>query len=281
MLGRQGGGSRGSRGSRPAANQRSTVSGRSGRPRGAGAGGRRGILETIVVDAFRRKERAPSARLVDLCADWVGLIVGLRSSGEIGDPAGLRARALELKSKLERNAGDAGFEAADVEAAVYALVAFLDETVLNSAGAAREVWISRPLQLELFGQNVAGEEFFDRLERLRRERESRIEALEVYLVCLALGFGGKFKLSGPERLHALVAEVARDVAAVRGPRKGSLAPHAIRREELTEVVAGGVPVWLSLAVFVPAILLTCVAVQLWGRFEARRAADTIRGLLGH
>lgn len=277
----RGGGGRGSQGGRSSSRQARAS-------RGTRAGAPRGVLETIVLSTFGRREPPAEARgsgssrphLVDLCAEWLALVQVVRSAGTIPDAAGLRARALELKSKLEREASAAGLGAVDVEAAVYALVAFLDEIVLNSAGAAREVWVSRPLQLELFGQNVAGEEFFDRLERMRREREPRIEALEVYFTCLALGFGGKFKGSGPERLQALVAEVARDVAAVRGARKAQLAPHAMAGDELTKAVAQGVPLWLSLAVFVPAMLLTYLAVHLWGRFQAHRAADTIHGLLG-
>lgn len=244
---------------------------------------RRGILETLAFDVGPRRAAAPppKARLVDLAADWLGLIVALKGAQGLADPAGLRAQALEHKSRFEQAAREKSFAAADTEAATYALVAFLDETVLNAAGAAREAWISRPLQLELFGSNVAGEEFYARLDLLRRERESRIEALEVYYCCLAFGFGGRLRLGSPEKLQALIGEVGRDVTAVRGAGAGPLAPHAARGEELAGAVAAGVPAWLSLVVFVPAILLTFLLVKLFAHLGAAGAARAIRDLLAH
>ncbi len=244
---------------------------------------RRGILETIVAGGGSRGSGAPPprARLVDLAAEWLGTVVALKRVTLLPDAAALRARALELKAKLESGARDGGFSAADVEAAVFALVAFLDETVLNSAGPARDVWVSKPLQLELFGQNVAGEEFFDRLDRMRRERDTRIEALEVYYCCLAFGFGGKLRLAGPERLQALLAEVERDIASVRGTGKRPLAPHALRQDEGVDSVAAGFPIWVTLAAFVVAVTLVWLLVLLVSNVAAGRAAGAIRGLLTH
>jgi hypothetical protein len=96
---------------------------------------------------------------------------------------------MELKSRFERDAGAHGFSAADVEDAMFAMVALLDQTILSQRGPARDAWIARPLQLELYGRQLAGEEFFERLDKLRQEREARIEALEVYGCCLGFGFG--------------------------------------------------------------------------------------------
>jgi type VI secretion system protein ImpK len=251
---------------------------RAGRP----AREKRGILETLVMSSGVRRPATPLARkrLVDLCAEWLGLVEALRGAA-LPDPAGLRARALDLKARLEQSTREGGFTAADTEMAVFALVAFLDETVLNAEGAAREAWLSRPLQLELYGQNIAGEEFYDRLERLRREREGRIEALEVYYTCLALGFAGKYRLSGPERLQQLLAEVERDIAAVRRSSQQPLSPHGARQEELADSVAGGVPLWLSVVIFVPAVVLMWLVVGLISRAGAGHTANAIRSLLAH
>ncbi len=262
---------------------RASRSGRPGRAPGRSErGAKRGILETLSFEpSGRRSAPAARRRLVDLCSEWLGLVVALRGVGTLPDPTSLRARALELKSKLEQQGREGGFTAADVETAVFALVAFLDETVLNAQGAARDAWQVKPLQLELYGQNIAGEEFFDRLDRLRREREGRIEALEVYYTCLALGFAGKLRLSGAERLQSVIAEVERDIAAVRKSGRAPLSPHGARQDELGDTVAAGIPIWLSFAIFVPALLLVWLVIALSARHGAGRAADAIRGLLSH
>lgn len=249
------------------------------------SGSSRGALETVVLEPMpvRAKARDPvaasRARLLDLAGEWVVTILAIRQAPELSDAALLRTRALELKSRLEDQARGGGFSAADAEEAVYALVSFFDETVLRARGAARDAWIGRPLQMELFGQNVAGEEFFNRLERLRREREAHVESLEVYLACLAFGFQGRYALGGPDKLHALISAVEADVTAVRGTARGPLAPRALHRETLAETPAAGVPIWLSLAVFVPAILLVWIILASISHLGASGAAAELRSLL--
>lgn len=240
-------------------------------------------LETVVVTNAGRAPRADTGvrpRLVDLCAEWLTLIVTLSRAETLTDPAGLRARVMEIKARLEDAARRSGFSAADTEAATFALVAYLDETILNASGPARDTWLSKSLQLELYGQMVGGEEFFDRLDRLRRLREERIEALEVYFCCMAFGFAGKFKLSGPERIRSMLAEVERDIAAVRGSSQRPLAPHATRRDDFKEA-AQGIPMWISLLVFIPATLLVYLLIMLVSRVSAGGTAGAIRDLLVH
>ena len=50
----------------------------------------------------------------------------------------------------------AGYSAEDVKLAGFALVAFLDESVLASGNPVFADWPAKPLQEELFGTHVAG-----------------------------------------------------------------------------------------------------------------------------
>jgi type VI secretion system protein ImpK len=248
--------------------------------RGARPAEKRGVLETMIGGPSTSHGEAARARLVDLAAGWLSLVLAVRQAASVTDAAAIRARAMELKSKLEDDARRAGFTAPDVEAATFALVGFLDEAVLRSSGPARESWIAKPLQLEFYGAMVAGEEFFDRLERMRRERETRIEALEVYAACLAFGFAGKHAFAGPERLKSLLGEVEADVAAVRGTGRRALAPHADRPDDVGGVGAGQViPAWLALSVGVGGVLLTWLLLKLIASLGAAADASTIRRLL--
>ena len=221
------------------------------------------------------------ARLMDLCSDWLSMIVAIR---QVADPtldaALIRTRTLELKARLEQDGARSGVNAVDVEAAVFAMVAFLDESVLRAGGAARDAWMARPLQLELFGTNVAGDEFYDRLGRMRRERESRIEAIEVYACCLAFGFMGRFGMEGPERVKQMLAEVEGDINAVRGTGRRPLAPHAARPDDAGGQIAGKFPIWLALAVFIPGLVLVFLLVKLFAVLGANGAARTIARMLG-
>lgn len=83
--------------------------------------------------------------------------------------------------------------AADYENARFAVAAWLDELMLTCThGSQRDLydaWQRSPLQVELYDTANAGEEFFDRLERIGKEQT---QIVEVYHLCLCLGFRGRY-----------------------------------------------------------------------------------------
>jgi type VI secretion system protein ImpK len=107
----------------------------------------------------------------------------------------------------------------------FAVVAFLDESVLNLRSAVFADWVRKPLQEELFGVHVGGEIFFRNLERLMGQVDSPVLAdiLEVYLLCLALGYAGRYSVSGKGELKTIRETVMQRLWRIRGGRQ-SLAP---------------------------------------------------------
>jgi type IV/VI secretion system ImpK/VasF family protein len=86
----------------------------------------------------------------------------------------------------------------DYQDAAFAVVAWADETILkHGTWKHHNEWNALPLQLEYFQTRNAGEEFFERLERLRMEQK---EVREVYYVCLGLGFTGRYFLGLEDEL---------------------------------------------------------------------------------
>jgi type IV/VI secretion system ImpK/VasF family protein len=86
----------------------------------------------------------------------------------------------------------------DYQDACFAVVAWADETILkHSTWKHHHEWNAFPLQLEYFQTRNAGEEFFERLERLRAEQKP---IREVYYLCLGLGFSGRYFLGLEDEL---------------------------------------------------------------------------------
>jgi type VI secretion system protein ImpK len=79
----------------------------------------------------------------------------------------------------------------------YALAALVDEVVVSKRGPLRDFWLARQLQLKYFGENIAGDMFFERLAAIRRD-PSRVEVLKIYYLCLMFGFRGKYRVRGGE-----------------------------------------------------------------------------------
>lgn len=87
------------------------------------------------------------------------------------------------------------FQRDDFDLARFAVCAWVDEVLLNSPWEQRSLWLKDQLQRFYYNTTDAGEEFFDRLSAIGlHQREVR----EVYYLCLALGFTGRYCHQGDE-----------------------------------------------------------------------------------
>lgn len=154
------------------------------------------------------------------------VIVRLRSNRQaVTDAEVFRGAMRGALKRAEQDALTRGYSSDDVRIASFALVAFLDESVLNSRKPVFDDWARKPLQEELFGVHMAGEVFFQTLDRLLGRRDSRelADLLEVYELCLLLGYRGRYSISGPEALRGIRDAVAEKITRIRGPQ-GALSP---------------------------------------------------------
>ena len=107
----------------------------------------------------------------------------------------------------------------------HAVVAFIDERILQSNWPGRTEWMASPLQLLLYREYTAGENFFARMRALLN-RGSPSGALEVYYLCLALGFSGASPGAGGMQAARSYQEAARELLT-RSVRGAPLSPNAI------------------------------------------------------
>jgi type VI secretion system protein ImpK len=216
-------------------------------------------------------------RLVDLATNWLTLVVSLRSCPDLHDPDRILQRAEELKKDFEREAQKAQFVEADIEAAVFGLAAFLDETVKRGRGRAQVAWLANPLVLQWFRIPNPGTVFFERLAEVRKDRSRRIEALEVATWCLALGFEGQ--LAGDRDARAkLLHELGLDITAVR-PVVPPLAPHVTLHEGAGPGKVPEIPQRISVAVFICTTVLIWLLITQFSHLLALGAGDRIEASL--
>ncbi|MBL8736768.1 MAG: DotU family type IV/VI secretion system protein [Planctomycetes bacterium] len=207
-------------------------------------------------------EATAATRLCDLAADALAFAVQLRRSAE-PDPATLRAEVRRLFTELDAAAAAAGKDPTVVQSVRYALCAFLDEIVLSSAWQMRQEWASQPLQMEYFNDFTAGEEFYRKLDALRVGNDPvRKEAVEVFGLCLGLGFRGKFAgLAGLEELKALRSRVHLDLSG------GSQAAQPLSlnwqvEAQLPQLVQR-IPAWVFAASSAGVLLLLLLVLRVW------------------
>jgi len=132
-----------------------------------------------------------TSNLASCYADVFATVFAFRAAKNEERPSyrALRSRLTSLLAESKRCAEESGADAnGDAQ---YAVVALIDETVMSSDWEHAEEWGHEPLQVHYFGQFVAGEEFFHRLDVLLQGGGS--ELLEVYHTCLCAGFRGMFR----------------------------------------------------------------------------------------
>lgn len=124
----------------------------------------------------------------------------------------VRGELSRLLEKQEAAALRQGMLKDEYEDACFAVIAWADETVLKHASwVHHSQWSAFPLQLEHYQTTNAGEELFERLDRLRADQK---DLVEIYYLCLGLGFSGRYFLGLEDdlRLNQIRHEQARRLA---------------------------------------------------------------------
>lgn len=195
----------------------------------------------ILAPALTATPQAPA--LKDLLQEGIYLLFLLRNGNLPAQATELARRVDDFLSAFEQHARNFGKAPEAIEGAKYAFCALLDETILSCNGAIRDDWERAPLQLRVFGEHLAGEGFFDRLEMLRLDPDRNLETLEVFYTCLILGFQGKYLLEGSERLNYLISRIGQEIAQARGG-KAAFAPHSKLPFRFQEFVRHELPLGL-------------------------------------
>ena len=191
---------------------------------------------------------AANATLLDLMYDGFYALFMLKNGSAPQDHTEFQSRMTRFLDDFGRNARKKGASADDIDASKYAFCAAVDEIILRSHFAIRDAWELRPLQLTLFGDQLAGENFFNRLDALRTRSSEHIEALEVFHMCLLLGFQGRYILEGSEKLGYLTSRLGDEIAHMKGRRPG-FAPHAERPDQVMHKLRSDLPLWVLCSVF--------------------------------
>jgi type VI secretion system protein ImpK len=205
-----------------------------------------------------------SKSLLDRCHEAFSLIFHIHSGKDPGHPEDLRKSIALLLKDLEKAARQNGYSEEDVKATHYALCALIDETILNSRWSFRDQWAEQPLQLAYFNDYMAGERFFELLERVRQKGRRKVDLLEVFCMCLILGFRGKYKAHGAEELAELASSLMEEVNNYRG-NLSALSSHWKIPEEIIPRTVNKIPVWAWVAgisaVFI--VILVFVISNIW------------------
>jgi type VI secretion system protein ImpK len=130
-------------------------------------------------------------RLLDCFIELIAYMAYFKKIVVSGQPEynQVKADIDQLITKSQNHPHRNRYSPTDFDLAQFAVFAWIDEMLLDSPWQAKNRWQGEQLQ-RLYYQTVdAGELFFDKLNALE---PGQTEVREVYYLCLALGFSGRF-----------------------------------------------------------------------------------------
>jgi type VI secretion system protein ImpK len=177
------------------------------------------------------KRTAPAATdLVSLSAPVFDLILRIKA-GVVSPSTELRPQVAAHLQKFEERALRHRHSEKIVRLAKFALAAFVDETVLTNDFPLKQDWEKYPLQLEYFGEHLAGNKFFDRLDAMVKQIEVAADAVEVYYVCLLLGFKGKYAVYLEDELLGVIQRTGEALQRAGRLKSVELSPNGIAQDQ--------------------------------------------------
>ena len=97
---------------------------------------------------------------------------------------------LKLRAWLEQGEAIVG-RGVEWELAKYALASWIDEVLLEAPWNGRDWWNNNVLEVELFNTRLCNEQFYVKAQEATQQPKK--DALEVFYVCVVLGFRGLYR----------------------------------------------------------------------------------------
>ncbi len=152
--------------------------------------------------------------------DVITVILRMRYGAQrVPDAAAFRTSIRGMIAGAVQEVRNQGYSDDASRMALYAIVGYLDESVLNSQDPAFADWSRRPLQEEMFGGHFAGETFFRQIADLLNAPETIqvADTLELHAICLLLGYRGKYAFGDAGEISSILARIRDKIVRIRGP----------------------------------------------------------------
>lgn len=186
--------------------------------------------------------------LVTFAGPIFDLVLRLKA-GIVAPSNELRPKVASLLDDFVRRADRYKFNHKIVSVAKFALASFIDESILTNNFPLRSEWERNPLQLEYFGEQLAGNKFFEKLESMLQQPEVTQDAIEIYYLCMLLGFKGRYGVYEQEKLLAIMQSTANVLVKVGKMKSVELSPHWLVNDQPKPPEKRGLPLWAKIGGF--------------------------------
>lgn len=190
-------------------------------------------------------ESASKNDLITFAGPIFDLVLRLKA-GIVTPSNDLRPKVSGMLDEFEKRAERYRFNHKIISVSKFALAAFVDETVLTNNFPLRNEWEKNALQLEHFGEQLAGNKFFEKLDAMLKQLEVTQDAVEIYYFCMLLGFKGRYAVYEQEKLLAIMQTTANALVKVGKIKPVELSPHWLANDQPKPPEKKGMPIWAKI-----------------------------------
>lgn len=218
--------------------------------------------------------------LISAASKLLGAIIKLRTTMNHNNVPDLHKRLTREIQNFERDAKQLSLTPETVLTARYLLCSVVDEIVLSTPWGAASGWSQHSL-LSLFHKETSGgEKCFLILQRTLETPGTHLQLLELFYLCLSLGFQGKYRLvqRGYEQLEQIRENLYRTIESHRPAMERDLSPHWEGCVERKTRLIQYVPMWVIASVVLGVLAATFSGYRWWLYQSATPVAAEIRAL---
>ncbi|MGI9282636.1 MAG: type IVB secretion system protein IcmH/DotU [Endozoicomonas sp.] len=203
--------------------------------------------------------------LVRAASTLLTLVIKLRTTTDFNNAPQLHQRITRELQKFDQEIRAQGGSQETVLAARYLLCTVLDETVMNTPWGAQSGWSQRSLLSIFHKETFGGEKCFLILQRLQETANQNLDALELFYLCLSLGFEGKFRLApnGHAQLETIRDNLYNTIQNHRGYVENDLSPRWEGKGRKATGLMHYIPLWVFAACTMALLVMTYAGFSVW------------------
>ena len=217
------------------------------------------------VNASQFKAELSVNPIVNAAATLIAVFAKTRSTARHNDVGGLYQRLINEIKTFESSLRDLNLQQEQLLSARYLMCSVLDEAVLNTPWGSESAWAQRTLLSVFHGETSGGEKSFLILDRLKQTPAENIDLIELFYICISMGFEGRYRLMnrGREGLDQVREELFSIIRRYRGDYERSLSPSwrglGNMRNQLTEYI----PLWFVVALMLAILFFSYSGLRYW------------------
>lgn len=215
--------------------------------------------------------------LVNAASTLIAVFEKTRVAARHPDVAGLHKRVVNEIRAFEQNSKDAGVKPEIILAARYLLCSALDEAVMHTPWGGESAWGQRTMLSIYHGETQGGEKCFLILDRMLKAPSENLHMLELFYICISLGFEGKYRLvhRGRDQLETLRDDLFRTIRTYRGEFERSLSGNWYGVGQGRRALAHYVPMWVLVSIFGLVLFLGFGGFSYWMRSESNPIVEQL------